>query len=500
MSLCLNPDCLAANPDGSKFCQKCHSQLCLQDRYQAIKLIGQGGFGKTFKAVDNGKPSKPYCVIKQFFPSAQGTDTIQKAAELFKQEAVRLDQLGKHPQIPELFAYLTHDDNRQYLVQEYIEGQNLEQELREKGAFNEAKIKTLLTDILPVLAFIHSKGVIHRDIKPENIIRRASDNKAILVDFGAAKVVTPLNRSVTGTVIGSAEYVAPEQTNGKAINASDLYSLGVTCIYLLTQTSPFDLFDTSDHAWVWRQYVNNPVSNDLGRILDRMIEFGTKKRYQSAIEILQNLQVKSQTQQTTIQVPVTPVIQAPTPPQVSPNIVLKSAKGVDYSKLEQLLAQGKWKEADNETNRVMIQAANRGKYGWLEEKDMDEFPCEDLYTINQLWLHYSNGKFGFSVQAEIYHSLVGTREYNQKIWKQFGDRVGWRKKGFFGGRWLSYSDLEFDLNSANTAQFPALFGWVCARGSAKKSLGPFIGLGLGKGVLYESEGGGRCFLRPRGDL
>ncbi|MCA2599522.1 MAG: protein kinase, partial [Microcystis sp. M29BS1] len=260
MSLCLNPNCSSANPDGNKFCEKCRSKLFLQERYQAIKLIGQGGFGRTFKAVDYSKPSKPYCVIKQFFPSAQGTDTIEKASELFEKEAIQLEKLGKHPQIPELFAYLNHDDDRQYLVQEYIEGQNLEQELRSQGVFNEAKIKALLTDILPVLDFIHSQGVVHRDIKPENIIRRNSDKKAVLVDFGASKVVTPLNRSVTGTVIGSAEYVAPEQANGKANNPSDLYSLGVTCIYLLTQVSPFDLFDTSDHEWIWRQFlVNNNV-------------------------------------------------------------------------------------------------------------------------------------------------------------------------------------------------------------------------------------------------
>jgi serine/threonine protein kinase len=115
-----------------KFCQKCCSKLLLRQRYRAIKLIGQGGFGKTFQAVDEDKPSKPYCVIKQFFPSAQGTETLEKAAELFKEEAIRLDTLGRHPQIPELYAYFTGEDKRQYLVQEYVEGQNLEQELKEE--------------------------------------------------------------------------------------------------------------------------------------------------------------------------------------------------------------------------------------------------------------------------------------------------------------------------------------------------------------------------------
>jgi serine/threonine protein kinase len=449
MSLCLNPNCSAANPDGNKVCEKCGSKLFLQERYQAIQLIGQGGFGRTFKAIDYSKPSRPYCVIKQFFPSAQGTDTIEKASELFEKEAIQLEKLGKHPQIPELFAYLNHDDNRQYLVQEYIEGQNLEQELKSQGVFNEAKIKALLTDILPVLDFIHSQGVVHRDIKPENIIRRNSDKKAVLVDFGASRVVTHLNRSVTGTVIGSAEYVAPEQANGKANNPSDLYSLGVTCIYLLTQISPFDLFDTSEHEWVWRQFlVNNNVRDDLGRILDKMIEFGTRKRYQSAREILQDL--TGQSPAISIQTPATPVIQTPPPPKVAANIVLKSARGVNYSRLQQLLAAGKWKEADQETFKVMLQVAGREREGRLRIEDIDNFPCEDLRTINQLWLNYSNGKFGFSVQKEIYESLGGTTEYNQKVWEKFGDRIGWRKRGMFGmfgGEWVSYSDLTFNMQA-----------------------------------------------------
>jgi serine/threonine protein kinase len=311
------------------------------------------------------------------------------------------------------------------------------------------RFKALLTDILLVLDFIHSQGVVHRDIKPENIIRRNSDKKAVLVDFGASKVVTPLNRSVTGTVIGSAEYIAPEQANGKANNPSDLYSLGVTCIYLLTQISPFDLFDTSDHEWIWRQFlVNNNVRDDLGRILDKMIEFGTRKRYQSAREILQDL--TGQSPATSIQTPATPrysptpatpVIQTPPPPKVAANIVLKSARGVNYSKLQQLLAAGNWKEADEETGKVMCQVAGREKEGWLRREDIDNFPCEDLRTINQLWLHYSNGKFGFSVQKEIYESLGGTREFNTKVWEKFGARVGWRK----GGKWLEYTELTFNI-------------------------------------------------------
>jgi serine/threonine protein kinase len=310
---CLNPDCLAVNAETHRFCQKCGQNLWLKDRYQALKLIGQGGFGKTFLAIDHDKPSKPRCVIKQFFPQGQGTAGLQKAAELFAEEAKRLDELGKHPQIPELLAYFIPEDQRQYLVQEYIEGENLEQEFKSLGVFNEAKIRALLADLLPVLGFIHQRGVIHRDIKPENIIRRKQDNKLVLVDFGAAKAITPANRSVTGTVIGSAEYVAPEQMSGKAINASDLYSLGVTCLYLLTGISPFELFDIGEHEWCWRDYlVDNSVNNDLAIILDKLVIFGTKKRYQEVGEVLGDLGVSVNPQKVTQIQPSTPVIVVPT--------------------------------------------------------------------------------------------------------------------------------------------------------------------------------------------
>ena len=300
MSQCLNPDCLAVNPTTHRFCQKCGQKLSLKERYQALKLIGQGGFGKTFLAVDLDKPSQPHCVIKQFFPQGQENGALGKAAELFKEEAKRLDDLGNHNQIPELLAYFIADDQRQYLVQEYVEGENLAQELANQGVFNEAKIQALLADLLPVLDFIHSHQVIHRDIKPENIIRRQSDQKLVLVDFGAAKAVNPQNRSVTGTIIGSAEYVAPEQMAGKAINSSDLYSLGVTCLHLLTGISPFELFDQGEHEWCWRDYlVNNYVGNGLGTVLEKMVILGIKKRYQSSGEVLtdlglENLVVSSQ--------------------------------------------------------------------------------------------------------------------------------------------------------------------------------------------------------------
>ncbi|MEI1376001.1 serine/threonine-protein kinase [Nostoc sp. UHCC 0926] len=301
MSYCLNPHCpKPENPADVKFCRTCGSKLLLKERYRAIKPIGQGGFGKTFLAVDEDKPSKPRCVIKQFYPQAQGTNTLAKAVELFNQEAVQLDELGKHPQIPELLAYFTQED-RQYLVQEFIDGHNLAQELAHRGAFNEIQIRQLLNDLLSVLQFCHARHVIHRDIKPENIIRESdaygkgeAQRKLVLVDFGAAKSATGTALNKTGTSIGSPEYVAPEQMRGRAVFASDIYSLGATCINLLTKRSPFDSYDTNNDTWVWQQYLQTPVSNQLSHILNKMLESIPIRRYQTVDEVLNDLNHQSQ--------------------------------------------------------------------------------------------------------------------------------------------------------------------------------------------------------------
>ncbi|MEG4227550.1 serine/threonine-protein kinase [Microcoleus sp. N9_B2] len=326
MSYCLNPACQnPQNADRTQFCLSCGSKLLLRERYRAIKPLGRGGFGRTFLAVDEDKPSKPRCAIKQFFPLSQGTSSSEKAAELFNREAVRLDELGKHPQIPELLAHF-QQERYQYLVQEFIEGENLQQELARTGPVSASQILGMLNDLLPVLQFVHSRSVIHRDIKPPNIIRRRISQtpiiytyptltgELVLVDFGAAKLVEGLRE--TGTVIGSPEFVAPEQIRGQAVYASDLYSLGVTCIYLLTQISPFDLFDINQDVWVWRDFLKVQIDPKLSRILDKMIEPSLSRRYKSVAEVLQDLQP----QQSAVQIPPTPVAAAIPAPQRMPAV------------------------------------------------------------------------------------------------------------------------------------------------------------------------------------
>jgi formylglycine-generating enzyme required for sulfatase activity len=293
MGYCLNPSCYTRqNSAQARFCQACGAKLLLGDRYRAVRLIAQGGFGRTFLGIDQYKPSHPKCAIKQFAPQGQGN--LEKAAELFKQEAMRLEELGKHDRIPELLAYC-EQEGQQYLMQEFIDGHDLGTEVAQQGTFDRAKVEHLLNNLLPILQFIHAGGVIHRDIKPENIIRRHRDGQLVLVDFGAAKYATSTALLRTGTSIGSAEYIAPEQARGKAVFASDLYSLGVTCIYLLTGVSPFDLID-GNNAWIWRSHLKGKeIPHSLGRTIDRLIAHAVNHRYQSADRVLADLKPTSAT-------------------------------------------------------------------------------------------------------------------------------------------------------------------------------------------------------------
>jgi serine/threonine protein kinase len=296
MSYCINSHCQnPQNLDRAKVCKSCGSNLLLKGRYRVFHTLGQNLAARTFLAVDEDQPSAPRCVIQEFFDSETVVDGQKQLNRTFRASASALDELGKHPQIPKLLASFELD-GCQYLVQEYIEGRDLATQLSEKGVFKEIHIWYLLSELLPILQFVHDHQLIHRDIKPSNIIHRKSipttqavDSSAglVLVDFGGA---IPANSGPlkTDTVTGSAEYTAPEQIKGEAIPSSDIYSLGVTCIHLLTGMSPFDLFDIKADSWAWRHYLKVPVSTRLGRILDKMVHRETSKRYRSIEAILKD--------------------------------------------------------------------------------------------------------------------------------------------------------------------------------------------------------------------
>lgn len=294
MTYCINPDCPhPQNPDPLERCQSCGTTMKLRGRYRIVQPLGRGGFGKTFLAIDEDRLGTR-CVIKQFSPQSKGTKALNKAIQLFEQEAVRLHELGEHPYIPTLLAYF-EQEQRLYLVQQFIEGATLAQELAQNGAFNERKIREVLVRLLPILKFVHDRNVIHRDITPANVIRHKLDGRLVLIDFGIAKVLTETNSIQPGTRIGTEGYAPIEQLrNGKAYPASDLYSLGATCIYLLTQVRPEELHDPISGRWYWREHLERQgggISNRIAHILDRMLRDLVSERYQTVDEAMHDLRM-----------------------------------------------------------------------------------------------------------------------------------------------------------------------------------------------------------------
>lgn len=285
-----------------KFCTNCGMPLILVGRYLPTKLLGQGGFGAAFLGRDRYTPGMRYCVVKQFQPSGNLSATqLQRAQSLFEREAEVLEQLGReHPQIPDLFAFFEltvpnaqtqKDDKFFYLVQEYIDGQTLEEELAQKGKFVDREILDVLQQILKVLEFVHENGSIHRDIKPSNIIRNRT-GKLYLLDFGAVKYVTKVVGNTQGsTGIYSPGYAPPEQmAGGQIFPSSDLYALAVTCISLLTGKHPNDLFDSFSGTWTWKNHAR--TTPELADVLDRMLLPTPSDRFQSAAEALEALTPK----------------------------------------------------------------------------------------------------------------------------------------------------------------------------------------------------------------
>ncbi|MEI1376705.1 serine/threonine protein kinase [Nostoc sp. UHCC 0926] len=297
MICCLNPDCPnPLNPNGKKFCQSCSTPLVslLRNRFRVIRVLSdEGGFGRTYLSEDVDKLNER-CVIKQLAPKFQGTWSQKKAMELFAEEAQRLQDLGEHPQIPTLLAYF-EQDGCLYLVQQFINGENLLKELQQRKAYKAREIQSILLDLLPILKFIHDRKVIHRDIKPENIIRHKSDGRLSLIDFGSSKQFTARVQQKSGTSIGSHGYSPLEQIrDGKAFPASDLFGLGATCFHLLTGNSPFQLWMESGYAWVsnWRQYLRSPLNPELDFVIDKLLKKDIQQRYQSADEVLRDLTPK----------------------------------------------------------------------------------------------------------------------------------------------------------------------------------------------------------------
>ncbi|WP_299414349.1 serine/threonine-protein kinase [Acaryochloris sp. IP29b_bin.148] len=448
MSQCLNPDCLHSNPGDSETCQRCGSSLLLSGRYRAIRSLGVGGFSCTFAAVDEQCLQAP-CVIKQFIPPPTDASRVEKSVALFRQEASILKELGHHPQIPSLLAFL-EEEGRLYLIQEFIEGQDLFQEAMQTGPFNEQQVQQLFTELLPILQFIHDQQVVHRDIKPGNILRQANGS-LVLIDFGGSLQLEGQFRPITGTP----GYAAPEQLQGQVEAASDLHSLAVTGMRLLTgyltqeDADPFE--NPQQRHQVWHR-LQVSIGPELTQIFDNLLQPDVRQRYQSATEVWQALSPNA-SQSSPLLPHIQPVL-SPFQPAMTTltTIVLKSEVGANYTYLKELLSQQNYATADQETWNLLLKITGMEEQGALNIQAVQNCPLQDLKTLDLLWTEFSGGHFGFSAQKQIYQRLGGGQKLDYAVWQTFGKQVGW----FMDEQWQPYEQLRFALN-APIGHLPACF-------------------------------------------
>jgi len=434
LAYCFNPYC--SQPENVNYhqqCQNCGFLLLIAERYQAHKLIASGRFGRTFFGEDI-KHHHP-CMIKQFFPESEQGILLnsEKAIQLFHSEARRLEELGDHPQIPQLYAHL-EQETYQYLIQEWIQGDNLETKLSQRGRFDERDIRRLLASLLPVLNYLRNAGVIHRDIKPENIIHRdTTDPEYVLVDFGAAKLASLSHLAKTGTIIGSPGYAAPEQVYGQPSFASDIYSLGVTCLHLLTGVSPFDLYHPTESKLLWRYYCeDDPISDSLAAILNGMTAFDLQNRYSSPEEVLSALGVLSH-------LPASSSANSSYPSE-NPSIVkLASGKGAIYA-------------VDFSPDGIFLASGGGSEWGKLVGKDN----CVRLWRVGQ-WQHHQKlnqhsapiTTVQFSQDGEFLAS--GGLDKTIKVWNFARQQLHQTFKGHrFGVSHLQVSPYEDTVLSGST--------------------------------------------------
>jgi eukaryotic-like serine/threonine-protein kinase len=264
----------------------------LDGRYEIIGKLGEGAFGTTYLAIDLKLPDKDQCVVKHFSPRSTDPNTLHHARRLFETEAKVLNRLGSHDRIPRLLAHFEEDENF-YLVEEFVAGHDLSREINPNNQWSEDKVISLLQDILQSLEFVHQNNVIHRDIKPSNLMRRQQDGKIFLIDFGAVKQITSQamnsqGQMISTVVIGTLGYMPSEQSQGQPRLCSDIYAVGIIAIQALIALPAIQLpKDDRTGEIIWRDQAQ--VREQFADILDKMVKYDFRQRYQSVAEVLQAL-------------------------------------------------------------------------------------------------------------------------------------------------------------------------------------------------------------------
>jgi serine/threonine protein kinase len=330
---------------------------------------------------------------------------------------------------------------------EHIDGDDLaayvENYTNENGYLSETEALRYIDQIGQALECVHERKLLHRDVKPNNILLRRESKEAVLIDFGLAREFQPGKiRSMTATKTEGYAPIEQYQRRGDFGYYTDVYALAATLYSLLTNRVPIpaNYRAEEDVKLSPPQKFNQNISDKVNAAILKGMELEPVNRPQSVREFRELLGLINQ------------------------EVQLISSCGMDYRKLRDYLAQGKWQEADRETARVMLAVVKQEENGYLSSEHIDNFPCEDLLSIDQLWVKYSNGRFGFSVQNKIYQSLGGTKEEDQKIWEAFGDVVGWTEEKTSAYKikirsFLDYRNITFNIK-APIGHLPLVSEWL----------------------------------------
>lgn len=400
------------------------------DRYIIEGELGKGGTGITYLAkTKKGK----FVVIKtlkdEIFNDAYFIEFANKYQNEFRDEALRL-ALCRHPHIVQI-ENVFNEGNLPCIAMEYLGGENLRDRVKEKGPLSETEALTYIWQIGEAVMAIHEKGLLHRDVKPRNIIVRPSQNgetEAMLIDFGIAREFIP-ELAITHTAAGSNGFAPIEQYAEKAQRGeyTDIYSLAGTLYYLLTAQVPIPAPTRAAKIALNPPEEFNPsISDRVRAAIVKGLEFDPEKRPQLMQEWLELLGDRP------LSIKAEEKMALPTP-----------TAEIDYTQLQNLLAAGKWKDADAETRVIMMKILGREMAAWESKEEVASFPCHHLNTIDQLWIKYSHGRFGFSVQKQIWREMGGKDDADSVAYNQFLERMGW----VVDGSWLAWHEFTFNFNA-----------------------------------------------------
>ena len=406
-------------------------QLIHNGKYKIERYLGGGGFAVTYQALHT-KLNRSV-VIKTPNLDVQKDPDYPKFVERFIKEGRLLAQVcaSPHPHIVQVID-LFEENNRHCLVMQYIPGMSLWELVGQQGKLPEAQAVKYIRQIGLALVKIHKQGILHLDVTPPNIMlnfeAEMSNDKAVLIDFGIAGDMSP--PSTFSRFFGNKAFAPYELNMGTGSQRHptiDIYCLAASLYYAVTGQRP----TTSSVRKLYEEELVPPKQ------LVPSLSDGVNQA------ILQGMALEAQERPQSMQEWLNLLSSNPDNPEKEDD-GLSSEKGIDYTQLQEYLAAGKWKEADEETYLVMLQAVGRKQGDWISDEELLHFPYTDLRTIDSLWVKYSNGHFGLSTQKRIYLEVGGKPDskYYEAAWNRFGDRVGWR----VNNSWILYSDVTFDTS------------------------------------------------------